>query len=426
MKLQFGFGTGIQEVDVPDQNLIGVLHANEVPAALTGAAEVERALSEPIGSPRLRDIVHPGETVAVVTSDVTRPMPTYKVMPALLDELYAGGVRPEDITLVFALGSHRKQSDEEKRRLAGERAWNEIRCVDSDPNDCISYGVTSRGTPVDITRVVAEADRRICLGNIEYHYFAGYSGGAKAIMPGASTRAAIQANHSRMVLPEAKAGALDDNPVRLDIEEAGRMVGIDFILNVVLSEHKEILKAVAGDPVKAHREGCRFLDTLYRKELSEPADIVLVSQGGAPKDLNLYQTQKALDNAKHAVKDGGIIILIGSCKEGLGEKTFEEWMTTAPTAHSLIERIEREFKLGGHKAAAIAMVLERAEVDLVSELDDDFVRSIFLVPQPSAQAALDHAFSKLGPDAKVLAMPYGGSTLPTVTALRHVSKSSSV
>ena len=414
MKLRFGFGTGFQEVEVPEQNLIGELHANEVPVGLTGEAEVRRALENPIGSPRLKDIVHAGETVAIVTSDVTRPMPTKLVMPALLDELYAGGVRKEDITLVFALGSHRHQTDEERQRLAGERAWNEIRCVDSDPDDCIGYGTTSRGTPVDITRVVAQADRRICLGNIEYHYFAGYSGGAKAIMPGASTRAAIQANHSRMILPEAKAGALEDNPVRLDIEEAGAIVGIDFIVNVVLSEHKEILKAVAGDVTKAHREGCRFLDTLYRKELSAPADIVLVSQGGAPKDLNLYQTQKALDNAKHAVRDGGVIILIGSCKEGLGEKTFEEWMTTAPTAHSLIERIEREFRLGGHKAAAIAMVLERAEVDLVSELDDDFVRSIFLNPQPSAQAALDRAFAKLGPNATVLAMPYGGSTLPTV------------
>ena len=414
MKLRFGFGTGFQEVEVPEQNLIGELHANEVPVGLTGEAEVRRALENPIGSPRLKDIVHAGETVAIVTSDVTRPMPTKLVMPALLDELYAGGVRKEDITLVFALGSHRHQTDEERQRLAGERAWNEIQCVDSDPDDCIGYGTTSRGTPVDITRVVAQADRRICLGNIENHYFAGYSGGAKAIMPGASTRAAIQANHSRMILPEAKAGALEDNPVRLDIEEAGAMVGIDFIVNVVLSEHKEILKAVAGDVTKAHREGCRFLDTLYRKELSAPADIVLVSQGGAPKDLNLYQTQKALDNAKHAVRDGGVIILIGSCKEGLGEKTFEEWMTTAPTAHSLIERIGREFRLGGHKAAAIAMVLERAEVDLVSELDDDFVRSIFLNPQPSAQAALDRAFAKLGPNATVLAMPYGGSTLPTV------------
>ena len=414
MKLRFGFGTGFQEVEVPEQNLIGELHANEVPVDLVGEAEVKRALENPIGSPRLKDLVHPGETVAIVTSDVTRPMPTYKVIPALLDELYAGGIKPEDITLVFALGSHRKQTDEEKRRLAGERAWNEVRCVDSDPDDCISYGVTSRGTPVDITRVVAEADRRICLGNIEYHYFAGYSGGAKAIMPGVSTRAAIQANHSRMVQPECCAGALETNPLRMDIEEAGAMVGIDFILNVVLSEHKEILCAVAGDATEAHRAGCRFLDRLYRKELKEPADIVLVSQGGAPKDLNLYQTQKALDNAKHAVKDGGIIILIGSCKEGLGEKTFEQWMTEADSAHSLIERIGREFKLGGHKAAAIAMVLERAEVDLVSELDDDFVRSIFLKPYKTAQEALDHAFSKLGPDARVLAMPYGGSTLPTV------------
>ncbi len=414
MKLRFGFGTGFQEVDVPEENLIGELHANDVPVDLIGEAEVLRALQNPIGSPRLKDIVHPGEKIAIVTSDVTRPMPTFRVMPALLDELYAGGADPKDITLVFALGSHRRQSDEEKRRLAGERAWNEIRCVDSDPLDCVSYGVTSKGTPVDITRIVAEADRRICLGNIEYHYFAGYSGGAKAIMPGVSTRAAIQANHSRMVLPEAKAGALETNPLRMDIEEAGAMVGIDFIVNVVLSEHKEILKAVAGDVTKAHREGCRFLDRLYKKELNEPADIVLVSQGGAPKDLNLYQTQKALDNAKHAVKDGGVIILIGSCREGLGERTFEEWMTNAPDAHSLVERIGKEFKLGGHKAAAIAMVLERAEVDLVSELDDDFVRSIFLTPYKTAQAALDAAFAKLGPDAKVLAMPYGGSTLPTV------------
>ncbi|MBQ1603765.1 MAG: nickel-dependent lactate racemase [Oscillospiraceae bacterium] len=414
MKLRFGFGTGFQEVEVPDKNLIAELHANDVPAELTGEAEVKRALLEPIGSPRLKDIVRPGEKIAIITSDITRPMPTFKVMPALLDELYAGGVRKEDVTLVFALGSHRKHTEAEQKKLAGERAWNEIKCVDSDPDDCVHYGTTSRGTPVDITRVVAEADRRICLGNIEYHYFAGYSGGAKAIMPGVSTRAAIQANHSRMVLPEAKAGALETNPLRMDIEEAGAMVGIDFIVNVVLSEHKEILKAVAGDATEAHRAGCRFLDRLYRKELKEPADIVLVSQGGAPKDLNLYQTQKALDNAKHAVKDGGVIILIGSCKEGLGEKTFEQWMTEADSAHSLIERIGREFKLGGHKAAAIAMVLERAEVDLVSELDDDFVRSIFLKPYKTAQEALDHAFSKLGPDARVLAMPYGGSTLPTV------------
>ncbi len=414
MKLSFGFGTSTQEVEVPEKNLMGVLRANEVKTGLVGEEEVRRALAEPIGSPRLRDIVKPGEKIAIVTSDLTRPMPTWKVMPALLDELYAAGVKGEDVTLVFALGSHRRQTAEEMAHLAGERAFREIACVDSDPDDCVHMGVTRAGTPVDITRVVAEADRRICLGNIEYHYFAGYSGGYKAIMPGVSTREAIQSNHSMMVREEARAGLLEGNPVREDIEEAGAICGVDFILNVVLSEHKEILKAVAGDPVKAHRAGCAFLDTLYLKELPHGADIVLVSQGGAPKDLNLYQTQKALDNARHAVNPGGVIVLIGSCREGMGEKVFEEWMTSAPTAHSLIERIGREFKLGGHKAAAIAMTLEKADVYLVSELEPDFVRSIFLIPKPSAQAALDDAFRKLGPDATVLAMPYGGSTLPRV------------
>ena len=414
MKLSFGFGAGTQEVEVPEKNLLGVLHANEVELGLTGADEVRRALAEPIGTPRLREIVRPGEKIAIVTSDITRPMPTYKVMPALLDELYAAGACSGDITLVFALGSHRKHTDEERKRLAGERAFDEIACVDSDPGDCIHMGVTAAGTPVDVTRVVAEADRRICLGNIEYHYFAGYSGGAKAIMPGVSTRDAIQSNHRMMVRPEACAGALETNPLRMDIEEAGAICGIDFILNVVLSEHKEIIRAVAGHPVQAHRAGCAFLDTLYLKELSQGADIVLVSQGGAPKDLNLYQTQKALDNAKHAVKPGGVVILVGACQEGMGERVFEEWMTTSPSPRAMVERIGRDFQLGGHKAAAIAMTLEKAEIYLVSEMEDDFVRSIFLTPQPSVQTALDRAFEKLGPDATVLAMPYGGSTLPRI------------
>ena len=341
-------------------------------------------------------------------------MPTYKVLPAVLDELYAGGVQKEDITLVFALGSHRKHTADEMKKLAGERAWNEIKCVDSDPLDCVHMGTTKAGTPVDITRTVAEADFRICLGNIEYHYFAGYSGGAKAIMPGVSTRDAIQANHSMMVRPEACAGALETNPLRMDIEEAGAICGIDFIVNVVLGEHKEILKAVAGDVTAAHRVGCAFLDTLYLKELPQAADIVLVSQGGAPKDLNLYQTQKALDNARHAVKQGGVIILIGSCKEGLGERVFEEWMTKSPSPEYMIERIGRDFQLGGHKAAAIAMTLQKAEVDLISDLEPEFVRSMFLTPMPDAQTALNKALEKLGPDATVLAMPFGGSTLPRI------------
>ena len=412
MKLTFKIGERSQDVNVRDDVVLGILEPNEIQIDLTEEPEVKRALENPIGSPRLKDLVKAGEKIAIISSDVTRPMATWKVMPALLDELYAGGVKKEDITLVFALGSHRKQTDEERRHLAGERAWNEIKCVDSNPDDCIHIGETAHGTPIDITRVVAEADRRICVGNIEYHYFAGYSGSSKAIMPGSSTRMAIQANHSMMIDPKACAGNIEDNPLRKDIDEAAMKTGVDFILNVVQSPQKVILKAVAGDMIKAHREGCKFLDKLYKKDIPDRADIVMVSQGGSPKDLNLYQTQKALDNAKHAVKKGGIVILIGSCREGLGEKTFEEWITTAPNPHSLIERIHKDFKLGGHKAAAIAMVLENAEIYLVSELEDDFVRKIFMKPFKTVQEAYDAAIKKLGADATVLAMPYGGSTLP--------------
>ena len=412
MKLEFGFGKGIQTVELPEDNLMGVLTANTVEYDLTGEDEVERALAEPIGAPKLEEVVKPGEKIAIVTSDITRPCPTWQIMPALLRHLYAAGVKREDITLVFALGSHRHHTPEEMQHLAGDLAYNEITCVDSNPDDCINLGVTKSGTPVDITRVVAEADRRICLANIEYHYFAGYSGGAKSIMPGVSNRAAIQSNHSMMVRPEAHAGRLAGNPIREDIEEAAAICGIEYIVHGVLDEHKQIIKAVAGDVTAAHRAGCAFLDTLYRKEIAKKADIVLVSQGGAPKDLNLYQTQKALDNAKHAVRDGGVIVLIGSCKEGLGEKTFQQWIEEATCPKDLIDRVQADFKLGGHKAAAIAMVLENADVYLVSEMPEELTKKCFLTPFSSAQQALDAAFAKLGQDASVLAMPYGGSTLP--------------
>lgn len=412
MRLELGIGARTQSVEIPDHCLQQVLLPNEVACSLTGEAEVRRALAEPIGTPKLKEIVRPGERVAIVTSDITRPMPTYQVMPALLDELYEAGISPEDITLVFALGSHRPHTEEEMKKLAGERAFTEIRCVDSDSKDCVRLGITAAGTPVDIFRTVAEADRRICLGNIEYHYFAGYSGGAKAIMPGVSTREAIQSNHRMMVLEEACAGNLDTNPLRKDIEEAADLCGVDFILNVVLDEHKEIICAVAGDVTAAHRAGCAFLDTLYQKQIEEKADIVIVSQGGAPKDLNLYQTQKALDNAKHAVRDGGIIILVGSCKEGLGESTFEEWLISARRPRDLIDRIGREFRLGGHKAAAIAMVLEHADIYLVSDMAADFVKELFLTPFETVQDAYCAAVAKQGADASVLVMPYGGSTLP--------------
>ena len=412
MRLEFGYGNGVQVVELPEKNLLAELTANEMAHKLGGSAAVEFALDNPIGAAPLEQLVRPGQKIAIIASDISRPVPSYQILPAILNRLATAGCQMGDITVVFALGSHRKHTEAEMRQLAGNEVFETVRCVDSDPGDCVRMGITDAGTPVDITRSVAEADFRICTGNIEFHYFAGYSGGAKAIMPGVSTPAAIQANHRMMVEESACAGNMDTNPIRQDIEQSGAICGIDYIVNVVLDEHKNIVYAVAGDVVKAHRDGCRYLDKMYRKPITERADIVLVSQGGAPKDANLYQVQKALDNAKHAVKKGGTIILMGACNEGLGSKTFEQWLLSAPTAESMIQRIHESFQLGGHKAAAIAMVLQNAAIDLVSQMEPDFVRSIFLNPRACAQEALDAAFAKYGSDATVIAMPFGGATLP--------------
>lgn len=414
MRIDIKYGSSFQTVDIPDNNLIGILKPNKFVFNCSDIDSLKYSIENPINTAKINKIFKVGEKIAIVTSDISRPFPSYLVLPPILDELYSIGVKKNDITIVFALGSHRNHTPKEMIKLVGKRIYNDIRCVDSNPCDFIHMGDTSNGTPVNITRIVAEADRRICLGNIEYHYFAGYSGGAKAIMPGVSTLDAIQSNHSRMVLLGSHAGNLECNPVRDDLEEAIKYCPIDYIVNVILDENKKIIHTVSGHYIDAHRAGCKFLDNIYKKQVSSFADIVIVSQGGEPKDMNLYQTQKALDNAKHVCKEGGIIILVGACKEGMGHQIFEDWMVNSPTPDSIIERIKNDFQLGGHKAASIALILKKSDVFLVSEMQPQYVRKIFMHPFDSVQKALNKAFSIMSNKAKVLVMPYGGSTLPNI------------
>ena len=414
MKITLGYGKEKIDVSIPDKNLQGILVPETPQVAFSEGEILQQSLCRPIGSPLLKEIVTPGEKVVIVTSDITRPVPTAKILPLVVEQLNQAGIADQDIAVVFGLGVHRQHTPQEHAILAGQKMYERLDCFDSTPENTIHLGATSRGTPIDLSRRVVEADRCLCLGNIEYHYFAGFSGGMKAIMPGVSTRAAIQANHSRMVDAQAIAGKIEGNPVREDIDEVAKFFKVDFIVNVVLNEKKQIINAFAGDVFQAHRAGCAYLDSLYKVAIDAPADIVIVTPGGFPKDINLYQAQKALDNAKHAVKKGGRIILLAACTEGLGEDVFERWLMNAPNPHFMVEEIQCNFELGGHKAAAIAMVMENASISLVSEFSPDFTRKIFMAPFPDLETALQQAFQEQGEQASILVMPYGGSTLPVV------------
>lgn len=411
-KIQFGYGKTKMAVEIEEKNLLASLLPKKQENCEDVQTILESSLSHPIGTKKLGKMAKAGQKVVLIISDVTRPCPSYKILPFVVKELSEAGVKDEDMLIVSGLGSHRRQTSEEHRRLVGEKIYQRIKFVDSDVEDFVLVGESSKGTPYEVFRPVAEADLRVAVGNIDYHYFAGYSGGCKAIVPGVCTRRTIEKNHSMMLLDEAKVGQADGNPVRADIEEILGFLSLDFIVNVVLNEKKEIVAAVSGHPIKAHRAGCLVLDQMYKQPIKELADIVIASPGGLPKDLNVYQTQKALDNAQWAVKEGGIIILVGECSEGYGEKTFECWVNEATCAGDLIERIQADFKLGGHKAAAIAKVTQKARVFMVSCLPKEKVEKLYMTPFNDLQAAYDAAIGEKGENASVYCMTVGGTTLP--------------
>ena len=408
------YGDTSMKLDLTLGRCLGVFQPCEVVAAGDEGELVRAALQSPISSGRLRDLARGKRRVVVVTSDVTRPCPSDILLPPVLEELAQAGVPDDAITIVIGLGLHRPMTPDEMEKVVGTPVFRRFRVINHDVDDVVSVGTTNRGTPVEVFRPVVAADLRVCLGNLEFHYFAGFSGGAKAILPGCASRECVRTNHAFMVDRMAVAGRLDDNPVRLDIEEAVAKIGVDFILNVVVDSRHRVIAAFAGDVTAAHREGCRWLAERGLVTIPEQADVVVVGAGGFPKDINMYQAQKALDNAALAVRDGGVIVWVAECREGFGNATFEDWLTRGDSPETILNRIQKEFVLGGHKAAAISNVLQRADVFLVSAMDADIVEACGLEPFDSLDVAMDTALECAGPEGTVLVMPFGGSTLPVV------------
>ena len=408
------FGQRVLQLTLPGAAEVDLLIPSAGTAEADGETIVSRALREPIGSFPLHEVVSPGQKVVVITSDNTRPCPSRLVLPPIVGELKAGGISKDDITVVVALGLHRPLSDQELRELVGSEVFDSVKVVNHHSANVVRIGWTTAGTPVDLFRPVVDADFRVGVGNIEFHYFAGFSGGAKSILPGCAGEETVSANHALMVEKEARVGVLINNPVRADLEEGVAMVGLEFIVNVIVDSDHRLVAAVAGDATHAHRQGCAIITRRDAVTIGRKADIVIVSAGGRPSDLNLYQAQKALENAGAVVRDGGVVIWVAECPEGYGNSIFEQWMRQAGTPEQVLERISRKFILGGHKAAAIASVLLRAEVYLVSEMGGRLQDACGIVGFQTLDAALKAALTRVGPAPAVAVIPHGSSTFPVL------------
>lgn len=419
-EIDLPYGRGRLRVAAPGDRLVP---RESEPIADERRAVVD-ALEHPIGAPPLSEIVRPGERVAIVVNDITRLTRTDLMLPPIVEALNAAGVPDGDIFIVFALGIHRKQTEEERRLILGAEMHARIRSFDHDSGDdagLVEIGVTSFGNRVEINREVWEADRIILTGEVIYHLIAGYSGGRKSLVPGVAGARTTTFNHRMIFDPACRAGALDGNPAHEDLLEACRMADPDFLVNVVLSPEGRLIRVLAGHYDLAHREGCRTVDRMLRVEVEKPYDIVIASAGGFPLDIDLRQAHKGLENACAALRQGGTVLFYAECPNGAGIGTFEEYVQRYADDGEMRAALERKFVVGGHKAFWVARLGRLYDVRLVSGLDAGFVRRCHFTPVTPAdhESVAREVLQKAGAGARVAVIPYAGFTLPALEAAKE-------
>jgi nickel-dependent lactate racemase len=405
---------------IPTRNFLGMIEPKEKPGVADPRVEVERALNEPIGTKRLSEIAKAGDKAAIVVDDATRATPSYLMVSPILDELNKAGVKDEDTTVIFGCGTHRPVTPEEMKTLVGEKTLERVKTISHDchAKDLVYVGKTKTlGTKVYVNNVFAEADIKVLTGDVGLHYYAGYGGGRKSVLPAISGIGAIQRNHAAILHLKARTGILEGNPVHEDMVEAARLAKPDFILNIVTNSKSKLVRAFAGDLEKAHVEGVRLVDEMYKVPIERRAKIVVVSPGGHPFDIDLYQAYKGVDCALKAVKKGGVIIWVAECPEGHGNQVFYEWMTKFKELKQMETEVRRRFKIGGHKAYYLMKALQKVKIILVSSLPDYYAANVFKLKTAKAvNDALNNAFNIAGKDVKVWVMPHGNVTLPVVKA----------
>ncbi|MEA4924422.1 MAG: nickel-dependent lactate racemase [Syntrophomonadaceae bacterium] len=408
MKTELAYGNKYLPLELDPDWTIEVLAAPSLSPEWSGTELIEKAMQNPCGTPVIEEIIttRSAQNAVIIVNDITRPTPYNLILPPLLERIEKAGIKPENITLIIATGIHRHHTPADNIEVFGEDICQRYKVVNHDcDNNLVSIGILSNGLELVINRTVAEADLLVSTGVVGLHYFAGYSGGRKSILPGVASRPVIEANHKMMSDNRARLGNYEDNPVNDLMLEAAQKAGVDFILNVVTHGKKDIAFCVAGEVKAAWLQAVRFCEEQNTVRITQPADVIIASCGGYPKDINMYQAQKALDAAVLAVKPGGTIILAAECREGLGEETFQKWIESSRCPQDIFDRFQAHFELGGHKAYAICRILEQAQVLLISALPDEVVTSMFMTPAASLEAAVKMAKARHGAGARLVIMP---------------------
>lgn len=402
MKVDLKYGKETKSIYLPDNADVTILRPRELPTVPDLEQALEKALNQPLGCLRLEERSQPA-SIAIAVPDETRPAPLKVLLPPLLHRLQRiwPAINPAQIRVVVGGGLHSAPDAAQLARiLPRDMGGCTIVPHDAIASPMTQFGRTSRGTPVEINAAYGEAELKIVIGMIDPHQFQGMTGGAKGVAIGCASKSMIQHNHSLMVSPEAKVGEISKNPARLDINEAGHMIGIDLAINVCLNPEKQAVAILAGEPVAVLNAGAALAEQVYGLILDNPFDIVIASCGGDPKDICLYQAQKGLNMASQCAVPGGKILLLAACPQGVGDTHYYDYVRQFATpSEQMYEFEERGFRMGAHKAFLFSRTLTQFTVVVDSNMDEDTLAQCHL-RKGKAQSTLDAWIQEFATGAK--------------------------
>jgi nickel-dependent lactate racemase len=402
-----------------DATRFKVLAAREEASHPLSDVEIGTAFDTPIDSLPLDDVIAPGDSVLIVVSDATRATGSARIVNLLVRRLIQNGIEPGEIAIIFATGIHRAARPDEKAELLTPFIAQRIRTIDHDaydPAQLIQIGMMERGAPIEVNRALQEFNKVILTGAVGFHYFAGFTGGRKSICPGLAAARTIEATHMLALDFEqggrrtgVGSGLLTNNAVSEECERVAAMINPAFSINAIVDDHGRPERLFTGHWRAAHARACEDYIAGHSLRIKEKREVVIVSSGGAPYDINLIQAHKALDMAAHACVDGETIVLLAECAEGLGRADFLKWFESANSG-ALETRLRTAYEVNGQTAWALLTKAERFRVHIVTKLGDEEVRRMRMIPADSIEAAL----ANLSPDAKGYIMPRGAALLPVV------------